>query len=330
MSGERILSATGKPSCAAAAAGLPGRRDRDLAGCVDAGFAQQRLCSRFADLGAREDHGRIDQRRGIGRRGGASGLREACEMGERAHGARGILEDQKAVALKPRQRFGIALADQRYGASGVAGVVQGGADQRAEPGRGGPGGEEGSGHVERPALGHHPERRSDEVRVVHRMRRHIDGVARRAERIGREERGLRAFGQGGDGERMALGGIGHQHACAAGDGDDAEPVALGRRADRGGVDKVEHFLGGPGAGDARAGECRVDACVRARERCGVRLRGARADLRGADLHHRHELAGGARAFERAEKADAVMDGLHVAADRVDAGIGDHVVEDLGE
>ena len=56
---------------------------------------------------------------------------------------------------------------------------------------------------------------------------------------------------------MTLGGICHQHAGAAGDGDDAEPVGLGEDAARRGINHVQHLLGGLGAVHAELPQRRV-------------------------------------------------------------------------
>ena len=146
----------------------------------------------------------------------------------------------------------------------------------------------------------------------------VDRVARGAEGNQVAQFVLRGGGHFGHGDGGGLGGVGNQHAGAAGDRHHPEGAADGVDAPRGEVGDVEHFLGGAGADDAVFGEHRVGDGVIAGDGGGVGGGGLGAEAGAADFHQHHRLAGGAGGGERNGEAFGFADALGIGGDDVGA------------
>ncbi len=94
------------------------------------------------------------------------------------------------------------------------------------------------------------------------------------------------------------------------------------------VDHVEHVLLVARAQDAVLPGEPVEHAVLARERAGVRGRGARARLAAAHLGDHDRLARVHRARGQREQAGAVLEAFDIAAAHADARVGEHLVHDL--
>ncbi len=160
-------------------------------------------------------------------------------------------------------------------------------------------------------------------RIGDELRRHVDRIAERAETGDhRLQPGARRRAEWRHGQAQFFGAIGHEHACAARLGDDADTFARGRRAMREHLDQVEHVLFVARAHHAVLRSDAAEHRVLAGERTGMRSGGARTRAGASDLGQHQRFTGSERGLGKRKHPWSVLETLDIACADADARIGD--------